>query len=207
MKKERFVKFCPRCNSTDITILKEIKVLQTGAFPMYYKCRNCGFSLHTFPEIAISKVPELKIKKMKYAPTTPVHVGKFIAYGWWKIVGPIGLLICAFLFFSAFNPVVCTMREIEKPVFPEMPELGTRIIYEEVCLPDTSRVIDVPYLITSSFFLPMFLFATFVGYFPKHFQNIIKRSKLMRLLSLLLILWMFFGVYIVATAMKHIGFL
>jgi len=53
--KDMFVKVCPKCKSTNVTVDKST-LQQVGVFPTLYICNNCNHSAYTFPEIKLSKL-------------------------------------------------------------------------------------------------------------------------------------------------------
>jgi hypothetical protein len=60
---EKFVKACPRCFSTDITITDRIALVVYRE--LYYRCRKCGLEAKMFPEVAVSELKKLAKKKNK----------------------------------------------------------------------------------------------------------------------------------------------
>ena len=59
MKKKngKWVRICPRCGSKDV---KGGSLL--GIFPKPYKCQNCGFVSHLFPETTLKEAKKNKVK-------------------------------------------------------------------------------------------------------------------------------------------------
>ena len=57
MKKEKFVRICPKCGSADIS-RPFLKILGS------LTCRNCNYKNPIFPEVAINKI-ELFRKELK----------------------------------------------------------------------------------------------------------------------------------------------
>ena len=65
-EKERksYIKFCPKCNSIDVTPDKST-MQSLGFLPTKYICSNCGYSSFNFPEIDINEVDKLNIQKIQ----------------------------------------------------------------------------------------------------------------------------------------------
>jgi ribosomal protein L37AE/L43A len=66
-KKEKYVRICPKCNSTNVAPDSGyIWTIAHGTFSMY-RCNDCGFSANStlFPEVPLSKIQrkDSKVKK------------------------------------------------------------------------------------------------------------------------------------------------
>lgn len=64
IKKSRYVKICPRCQSTNIKVTNQGGSAGTifGA-PTIYRCLDCGYSNYLFPEIDINNLKDKKTKE------------------------------------------------------------------------------------------------------------------------------------------------
>ena len=65
-KKERkkYIKFCPKCNSIDIS--QDKSTMQSlGFLPTKYICNNCGYTSFNFPEIDVNELDKLHPQKNK----------------------------------------------------------------------------------------------------------------------------------------------
>lgn len=58
---EKFVKACPRCFSTDITVTDRIALVVYRE--LYYRCRKCGLEAKLFPEFSVTDLEKLAKKK------------------------------------------------------------------------------------------------------------------------------------------------
>ncbi len=58
---EKFVKACPRCFSTNITVTDRIALVVYRE--LYYRCRKCGLEAKLFPEFSVSELEKLAKKK------------------------------------------------------------------------------------------------------------------------------------------------
>ncbi|MBU0636336.1 hypothetical protein KKE06_04895 [Candidatus Micrarchaeota archaeon] len=65
MKKEKdeFVKVCPRCHSTSVTMTDRPALAAYREF--YYRCRKCGLEQKLFPEFTISALEKIAKQKQK----------------------------------------------------------------------------------------------------------------------------------------------
>ncbi|UZE94290.1 MAG: hypothetical protein IB618_01830 [Candidatus Pacearchaeota archaeon] len=64
--KPHYVKICPRCHSIDIQISHQggLSGLTALGLPTVYRCKNCGYRSHAFPEIDLNEMKrKQKIKK------------------------------------------------------------------------------------------------------------------------------------------------
>ena len=62
-KKKTKIIFCPKCKSTDIK--KEITIFTAFGAPSLWKCNNCDFKGHLFPEAKINRMKEIQKKFSK----------------------------------------------------------------------------------------------------------------------------------------------
>jgi hypothetical protein len=60
-KNERFVKACPRCFSTDVTMTDRPALAAYREF--YYRCRKCGLEAKLFPEFSVADLEKVTEKK------------------------------------------------------------------------------------------------------------------------------------------------
>ena len=112
-KKEKYVKICPKCKSTDIAFEKST-MQALGQLPNRYICSNCGYGGYQAVEIAASKLA--KLRKTAEAMQTAVDKHELVdtSYGhfevrvMWKLFAP--FLIIAGIFFLirgwAFGAVI-----------------------------------------------------------------------------------------------------
>ena len=63
-RKTKFVKFCPKCKSLNISINYRGGLVALG-MPPIYQCRKCGYSSYFFPEVVISKLKKKKAENKK----------------------------------------------------------------------------------------------------------------------------------------------
>jgi len=87
-KKEKYIKFCPKCNSTNLSLDKS-----SILYAINYVCDDCSYANNIFPEIEISMLEKLKKKKSKTEVVNPKLIDtsyeKFIYYpfpflmNWW----------------------------------------------------------------------------------------------------------------------------
>jgi len=60
MTKKLYVKICPKCKKGNIQREAHGTVMDAFGMPSPYKCLDCGFSSHIFPEIDVDELSELK---------------------------------------------------------------------------------------------------------------------------------------------------
>lgn len=106
-EKVKYIKFCPKCSSIEIN--RDKSTMQSlGYLPTKYICDNCGYSSFNFPEIEIEKINELKIKSKESdknnlkSELIDTSYGKFIVRGYWKIFGPLSLMLGLFFYIFHF---------------------------------------------------------------------------------------------------------
>jgi len=60
----RYVKICPRCKSIDVQVSHQgsLSGLTALGLPTMYRCKKCGFSSYSFPEIDLNEVKKKKEK-------------------------------------------------------------------------------------------------------------------------------------------------
>lgn len=63
MTKEKYVKICPKCGSTDVQVDFSNASFAIGS-PVSHNCNSCGTVGMVFPEVEESKVEEFR-KKLK----------------------------------------------------------------------------------------------------------------------------------------------
>jgi hypothetical protein len=96
---EKYVKFCPKCNSTDIKIDFSNPGLLGSGFVNTSRCNHCGYSTNFFPENEVSKIqPIKKIENVEKRELVNATYGKTINW-WWRKIGPIGILSSLILIF------------------------------------------------------------------------------------------------------------
>tara|TARA_Y100000310_G_C20689135_1_gene821038 strand:- start:291 stop:491 length:201 start_codon:yes stop_codon:yes gene_type:complete len=64
MKKEKYVKICPKCGSKDVSSDLSVASIARGSFQNDFKCNKCEYKGMFFPEIGESKLKEYR-KKLK----------------------------------------------------------------------------------------------------------------------------------------------
>ncbi|MBI2541093.1 hypothetical protein HYV80_00085 [Candidatus Woesearchaeota archaeon] len=107
-KNKRYIRFCPKCSS--INVQQDKSTMQSlGYLPTKYICCNCGFSSFTMPDIDVNKTNKLKIKNKKSVNLSKIEsekidtsYGKFITMIFWKISGPLSLIIGFVLLFAVY---------------------------------------------------------------------------------------------------------
>lgn len=97
------VKICPKCGSRDISITKGFL---PGIIPGEHVCQNCGFVSVLFPEVSLEEAKKIKVKKIR-PEEKPLYVdikyGKFVVKFWWKIFGPLSIILGILVLFDWFN--------------------------------------------------------------------------------------------------------
>jgi hypothetical protein len=93
-EKEKYIRFCPKCNSIDVN--QDKSTMQSlGYLPTKYICSSCGYSSFNFPEINLNKLNKLHIKNQKVKNQSELldtSYGKFYVKVLWKAIGPIFLM-------------------------------------------------------------------------------------------------------------------
>lgn len=66
-QKPLYVKVCPKCNSINVEISHQgfLSGLVALGLPTVYRCRDCGFSANSFPEVNLNEVRGKKYKIRK----------------------------------------------------------------------------------------------------------------------------------------------
>ncbi|MCP3682510.1 MAG: hypothetical protein GY861_07445 [bacterium] len=107
MPKEKYVKICPKCNSPDVFIDSDDKIWAATGIISNFVCNNCGFRSKIFPEVEVSELKNLdkphKVKETKQEKVDTAY-GKFIVFGWWKVLGPFLLIFSVILLYATFKP-------------------------------------------------------------------------------------------------------
>ena len=111
--KERFLRFCPKCKSNEVSMEKSNPLFGAYGLPANYVCSGCGYSGKVFPEVKASKFKELK-KSIAGKPNQELKsnlvdssYGDFVVRVWWKFMGPAAIifgLISLYLWFNSTNP-------------------------------------------------------------------------------------------------------
>ena len=107
-KKEKYVRICPICNSTDVSPdFSSPAAIVSGALYMY-KCNRCGFIGNSalFPKVRADQIPKPKdLSKIKRNyPLANLTYGRGVS-GMWKFFGPLGTLLSLILLFMIPYPV------------------------------------------------------------------------------------------------------
>jgi len=165
------VMICPKCNSTKVFIDSSNPLVGFGVPPNYI-CENCGYTGKLFPEIKESDSENIepnKLSKKESSGKIDISYGKFLVSVWFKIVGPLLLIISIFLIYSAFNPMICKMEQIDYKD-PNGINItygkGINIInYKESCIPDETKYFDEGKLIGSLIYIALSLLTIYMGYF------------------------------------------
>jgi len=105
MNEENTVMFCPKCNSTDIRMDNSNPLIGVAGVPADYVCTNCGYTARVFPALEESEAKKLVEKKVMDNTTEKVDVqyGKFAINIWWKIFGPLAILIGIYMLITYDN--------------------------------------------------------------------------------------------------------
>lgn len=100
---KKFVKICPKCNSTDIsTDFSNPAFVAGGLFNNAKVCNKCGHHSNFFPEVEVDKLPKVK-KIKKDEKVNQVNPNYFQDINWfWRFAGPFGILI-GLLFMIFYN--------------------------------------------------------------------------------------------------------
>ncbi len=104
--KERWITVCPKCGSTDVSADFSNPVgVVTGRFQNFKICNHCGYDSMIFPEVPESKVQKPKdLKDVEKRTLVDVGYGQGVTHFWWKIVGPIGLVLNIYMYLiNPFN--------------------------------------------------------------------------------------------------------
>lgn len=100
MKKENYIKICPKCGSNDIKTSFTPAVWVYGA-PTEYFCERCGYTSNYFPEgrkkDIINIKNQIKNKKIIINQYNRSPFGKGYIFGLGKILGPFTILSYLFL--------------------------------------------------------------------------------------------------------------
>jgi len=96
-------KVCPRCNSIKISQDKSNPLVgAVGAPPKFY-CENCDYTSFVFPEVNLEKAKKMKTKIIKKDDKTKkvdTSYGDYLRKFWWKIIGPIALIVGLIIIYS-----------------------------------------------------------------------------------------------------------
>lgn len=109
MDKEKFIQVCPKCKSGNISRDKTLLFEGAVGLPSLFICNNCGHSGYAFPEVAVSKLKKfnnaveeknLKTDKKDNSKLVDTSYGEFQVRFFWKITGPLFLLLGFFILFQ-----------------------------------------------------------------------------------------------------------
>ncbi|MBI5355536.1 MAG: hypothetical protein HZB68_03715 [Candidatus Aenigmarchaeota archaeon] len=97
MPKEKYVRVCPVCRSTDVSHEKNLSYfIQSVVFGGFFQCNDCGYHGQIFPEVPISEIGKLKepvvVSKKSYYPTY-LSRGYLAIYAALAILWLVGLLV------------------------------------------------------------------------------------------------------------------
>ncbi len=98
MKKEEYVKICPKCGSADVSVDFSNPAVWSYGAPSKHKCKACGHVAAVFPEVAKSKTKSYKPKKeTQEKDVVDVKTGSTIGLFTWIIMPLIPAVIVSFL--------------------------------------------------------------------------------------------------------------
>ena len=163
----KFVKFCPRCKSINISLDKSNPLFGAAGLPANYICKDCGYNRRVFPEINISKLKELKEsrteKQTEDLTTNQVDTsyGNFVVKKWWKFAGPFIIILGIIFLYISLNPMECGYEPKETPG-----PYGL-VMVEQVRVCEENADSSLVYLIVSIIAFILGLFSTYVAYFKK----------------------------------------
>ncbi len=103
-KKEKYVKICPKCKSTDINMDKSNPLQPAMGMPALYICGNCKHTGNFFPEIPLSELEEFETDdknkpntKKNETPLVDASYGNFEVRFLWKLYAPLTILLGIFM--------------------------------------------------------------------------------------------------------------
>jgi hypothetical protein len=144
IKDEKFVKICPRCKSTNISIDPTNPLFGSEGLPPTYICNKCNYTNKIFPEIAVSEIKSFKKSKIKVnkealrSDIIDKSYGKFMVRGIWKISGPLLIILSLIFFYAALNPVKCYTKPSDS--FIDSPNEFNQDV--QTCEKDFSKTIN-----------------------------------------------------------------
>jgi len=108
---KRFVKFCPRCKSTNVSQVKDNPLMGAYGLPSAYECTNCSYRANVFPEVKESNIGNVKdgskfSEGMKSESSVDIAYGKFTSKVLWKMFGPLSSILGVVLLFSPVNKII-----------------------------------------------------------------------------------------------------
>lgn len=107
-----YVKVCPKCKSTNVSFGTSTNMWGIPYLPAGNVCKDCGYTSKTFPELQISKLNKYKKLKIGKEQKNKVDMsyGKFMVRRWWKVAGPLALILAFMLLYIALNPQKCNYQ-------------------------------------------------------------------------------------------------
>ena len=110
--KGQYVKVCPHCKSTDVSLDKST-LQETGQLPPMFICNACEHSGYVFPEVLVTELPHFEREvdkhhvRAKGKDSTPLidpSFGNNEVRVVWKFAAPLMVVIGIYLLFAWRSP-------------------------------------------------------------------------------------------------------
>ena len=97
MKKEEYVKICPKCGSTNVSVDFSNPTVWSYGAPSKHQCKSCGHVAAVFPEVVKNKTESYKPKgKVEKSNRVDIKTGSTIGLLIWIIIPLIAAVIISF---------------------------------------------------------------------------------------------------------------